>query len=186
VSETAGRGNGRPEARIVSASIELGRNDPRLVGSALHELAHALGYQGHPRRGDSILLRDARKLLETSVRVGKGGAFRDATVSALYAVPSGTVLARVPLAPGSTRSVDRLAAAALREGWVGPFLQVGDSEGRVSWLNARGRRVTLALSGLRAALENPSRLSIEPTPSATRWLEQRANEANEEATEGKP
>jgi len=159
------------DARMRAASIQLGRNDPRLVGSALHELGHALGFQGHPRRGDSIMRRDPKRLLETSVRVGKGGAFSDATLSALYALPSGTVLARLPLPAGRTAALDRLAAIARRKGWRGPWLQVGDTAGRIGWRGAGGAWVALRLTGLRAALEDPRKLAIEPDANAVRWLD---------------
>ena len=159
------------DAGMVAASIQLGRNDPRLVGSALHELGHALGFQGHPRRGDSIMLRDAKRLLATSVRVGRGGDFSDATLAALYALPSGTVLARLPLPSGRSAVLDRLAEIASQQGWRGPRLQVGDNAARIGWHDADGAWVFVRITGLRAALEDPGKLVIEAGESAARWLD---------------
>lgn len=179
VAECAVRGDASPrrraalDARMVLASIHLGRNDPRLVGTLLHELGHALGFQGHPRRGDSIMRRDAKRLLETSVRVGKGGAFSDATLAALYALRSGTVLARLALPVRHSAALDRLAEIARGEAWRGPLLQVGDNDGRVGWRDARGRRVFVRLGGLRAALDDTRKLSIEPGVRAELWLDER-------------
>lgn len=154
----------RVPARMLRASIQLGRQDPRFVGSALHELAHALGFQGHPRRGASILVRDAKQLLAASVSVGKGEAFSDPSLSALYALPIGTVLAELPLPPGHSAAVDQLVRRASREGWFGPLLQVGDRVGRVSWIALDGSSHRLRLRGLLGALDAPERLVIEPLP----------------------
>jgi hypothetical protein len=86
-------------------------------------------------------------------------------------LPSGTVLARLGLPPGRSAPLDRLAAIARREGWRGPLLQVGDNAGRVGWHDTGGTWVFVRLAGLRAALENPAKLAIEPGPSAARWLD---------------
>ena len=134
------------------------------MGSALHELAHALGFQGHPKRGDSILVRDPRALLKASVAVGRGDGFRDATLSALYALPSGTVLSRRPLPPRHTAALDAAAARAAAEGRRGPYLQVGDRLGRISWYGDDGSALAFRLRGLKSALQSPAKLEIEPLP----------------------
>lgn len=167
----AGGAGERLPARIVYASIQLARNDPRLVGSALHELGHALGFQGHPRRGDSIMLRDADRLRRTGDRVWNGASFTDATLAALYSVPSGTVLTRITLRPGETEPIDRLRAMGSAQGWRGPWLRVGDREGLVRWRTRRGRDVSVLLRGLSAALERPDGLVLEPDPVARRLLD---------------
>jgi len=161
----------RLRARMDYASIQLAHGDPRLVGTALHELGHALGFQGHPRRGDSIMVNDAERRLRTGERVLKGKRFRDATLAALYAVPSGTVLARRALPAGRTEPIDRLLAVAASAGWRGPFLRAGDTEGLVSWRTRRGREVGVLLRGLTVALNEPGRLVLEPSPAARRALE---------------
>lgn len=170
VVDPEGSGDRLP-ARMAYASIQLARDDPRLVGSALHELGHALGFQGHPRRGNSIMGKDKDRLLRTGERVLKGEGFDDATLAALYAVPSGTVLARWTLPPGRTEPIDRLLVVAASEGWRGPFLRAGDTEGLVSWRARRGREVRVRLRGLAVALYEPDRLVLEPAPAARRALE---------------
>ena len=104
-------------------------------------------------------------------RVMAGKAFDDAAVGALYAVPSGSVLGRLPLAKQHASAVDRLIAIGRRRGLIGPLLRVGDEEGRIAWLDPQGRAVSLRLSGLRQALRNPSRLAIEPSVRAKQLLE---------------
>ena len=103
-------------ARLVFASIQMARDDPRLAGTALHELGHALGFQGHASRGRTVMVRATDAVRLAGERVMAGKAFDDAAVGALYAVPSGSVVGRLPLAKQRTSSVDRLIAIGGRRG----------------------------------------------------------------------
>jgi hypothetical protein len=158
-------------ARLVFASIQMARDDPRLAGTALHELGHALGFQGHASRGRTVMVRATDAVRLAGERVMAGKAFDDAAVGALYVVPSGSVVGRLPLARQHTSAVDRLIAIGRRRGWIGPLVRVGDEEGRIGWLDPQGRAVSLRLSGLRQALRDPSRLAIEPSPRTRQLLE---------------
>jgi len=158
-------------ARLVFASIHLARDDPRLAGTVLHELGHALGFQGHASGGRTVMLRAIDAVRLAGERVMAGKAFDDAAVGALYAVPSGSVVARLPLAKQHASAVDRLIAIGRRRGLIGPLLRVGDEVGRIGWLDPQGRAVSLRLSGLRQALRDPSRLAIEPSVRARELLE---------------
>lgn len=169
-AEAAARGADPLPARMVLASIHLARGDPRLAGSALHELGHALGFQGHPTRGDTAMRTGAANVRRAGERAQRGEHRPDAALAALYAVPSGTVLARRALPAGRSADVDALLARARQQGWIGPLLRVGDREGRVAWLDGRGRPVSLVLSGLQAALDDPARLRVERTPRAAELL----------------
>lgn len=157
-------------ARIVYASIHLARGDPRLAGSALHELGHALGFQGHVRRGHSVMVDSAKEVRRAGEQVLDGRAWQDAAVEALYAVPSGTVLRRDALPPGRTQAVDALLTLARQHGWRGPLLRAGDAEGRIAWRERDGRLVKLKLEALRASLAEPAKLVVTPGPAAKRWL----------------
>jgi hypothetical protein len=168
-------------ARVVLASIHLARADPRLTGSALHELGHALGFQGHPRssrrirgqvpRNESVMGRDTEVVRLVGERVLAGKAFADASLAALYALPSGTVVQRLPLSPEGTEAVDRMLELGARGGLIGPLLRVGDDEGRVAWLDpASGVAASLRLEGLNQAREQSGSLSIEPSARARRLL----------------
>jgi hypothetical protein len=158
-------------ARIALASIQLGRGDPRLAGAAMHELGHALGFQGHPTRGDTVMRTGTRAARATTERLKQGEVAHDAALAALYAVPSGTLLARLALPPGHTDPVDRLQARGRREGWIGPLLRAGTTEGRVAWLDREGRPIALGLTGLSVALGDPGRLQIHPSPRAASLLD---------------
>ncbi len=157
-------------ARMVFASIQLGRGDPRLAGTLLHELGHALGFQGHPKRGESVMLHSTERVRLTGRRVLAGEPFSDAALRGLYAVPSGTVLRRLSLAPGQSAVVDRLAHLAAERGLRGPFIEVGDRAGRIGWSDARGSAPALHLGNLHQALRDPSKLSIEANREAARLL----------------
>ncbi|MGI9591178.1 MAG: hypothetical protein ACR2P8_07410 [Myxococcota bacterium] len=165
------RGDGALPARIAFASVHLARGDPRLTGSALHELGHALGFQGHPRRGDTVMAPGVKAARLAGERVRAGELSGDPALSALYAVPSGTVLARRSLPPERTRPFDRLAANAGRAGWSGPFARVGDEEGRLFWRDARGDAIAFTLTGLTPARQDPRRLVLTPNARARRELE---------------
>jgi hypothetical protein len=109
--------------------------------------------------------RAGRRLLEK-------GAFRDDTLRALYAVPSGTVVRRISLTPAQTRPVDRLFEIAERRDLVGPLLRVGDRDARIAWFAARGPPIALMVFDVDRALRNPATLAVVPTGPARRLLEE--------------
>ncbi len=164
------RDSGPLTAHLVFASIHLAENDPHLTGRALHELGHALGFQGHPRGGDTVMSPGMKAARLAGERVRKGTLRGDAALSALYALPSGTVLSRHALPPERTRPVDRLAERAARAGWSGPFVRVGDKMGRFFWRDARGDSIAITLTGLTASRKDPLRLELTPDPRAEREL----------------
>ncbi|MDJ0852201.1 MAG: hypothetical protein QNK04_27845 [Myxococcota bacterium] len=176
----------RLPARLVKARVRVARNDPRLVGTLLHELGHALGFQGHapkakgrgrrgsPRARGTIMRRDTELLREAGERVLEGEPFHDPSLAALYALPSGTVLGRLPISRERTRLVDRMLEIGLARGLVGPLVRVGDEEGRIAWLDPENGRVArLLLRGLEPALRDPERLEIEPSSRVRALLEGR-------------
>lgn len=161
----------RLEARIARASIHAARGDLRLVGSVMHELGHALGFQGHARRGSTAMLRDTDAIRRSGERVLAGKTHSDATLQALYAVPSGSVVRSFPLS--DTHVVDGLVALGRERGWIGPLLRVGDHEGRMLWYERDGTEIIVLLEGLQQAQKHPERLVIDPWRRAKRLLEER-------------
>ena len=134
----------RLEARIALASIHAARGDLRLAGSVIHELGHALGFQGHARRGSTAMLRDTNAIRRSGERALAGRTHSDATLQALYAVPSGSVVRNIPLS--DTHVVDRLVALGRERGWIGPLLRVGDHEGRMQWYERNGTEIVVLLT----------------------------------------
>jgi hypothetical protein len=181
-SGAAPRGERLP-ARLVFASIHLrvewidplGRRtalEPAdLAGAALHELGHALGFQGHVRSGESAMRYQVEATRRAGRRLLAGEPFRDETLRALYSVPSGEVVGRLPLPPGRTQPVDRLLALARTGALEGPVARMGDREGQVLFRDADGAAYAVWLRGVAAALAGqPEDLILMPGPRAERLL----------------
>jgi len=161
-------------ARLVRATVvlrregrdALGRPVPltpdELAGAALHELGHALGFQGHARRGDTVMLRSTEAVRRAGRRVRAGRPFADATLRALYAVPSGAVVERRAVGPAHTRPVDRMRRLARERGWTGPTVRVGDRAARIAWEDANAPTGRLLLEGLQKGTFLPFCLSHCP------------------------
>jgi len=139
-----GRGE-RLEASLVSALVVLRRENldwkggrvalsrEERLGAALHELGHALGFQGHPRRGDTVMLRSVDHVRWAGAALEAGEPFYDASLAALYALPSGTVLARRRLPAGRTRELDAASQGAAADGDRDWWIRVGDRAARLHW-----------------------------------------------------
>jgi hypothetical protein len=172
-------------AEIVFARISLRRSDrdalgrsvplsdAEILGSALHELGHALGYQGHARRGATVMRSSVDHVRRVGRRVLEGRDFEDTGLEALYRVPSGTVVGRSDLPDGRTARIDRLRALAPQLGLTGPFVRVGDHAARIAWLDADGAAHGFLVEGLRDALSDPESLYLAADELALRLTESR-------------
>jgi hypothetical protein len=159
-------------AEIVFARISLRRSDrdalgrsvplsdAEILGSALHELGHALGYQGHARRGATVMWSSVDHVRRVGRRVLEGRDFEDAALEALYRVPSGAVVGRSDLPDGRTAQIDRLRELAPQLGLTGPFVRVGDHAARIAWLDADGIAHGFLVEGVRDALSDPESLHL--------------------------
>jgi hypothetical protein len=175
----------RVAAALVSARVSLRRTKPdllgreralepaELLGAALHELGHAFGFQGHARSGSVVRLE-----VEEVRRAGRdrlrGAGFEDAALRALYALPSGSVLAHRALAPELRAPYEALRAAALRAALVGPRIEVGDREARFLWRDAQGRAYQLLVPDWPAQLSGRSARAPLLLPRAAALVERRA------------
>jgi hypothetical protein len=169
---SAARAEARLPARMARARIGLRRgqldwrghrvalDDAQRLGSALHELGHALGFQGHARGGVGVMHGNLEHVRDVGRAVLAGQGFHDASVTALYRVASGTLVARSALPPGRSGAVDRLAALAARRGDGSLWVRVGDRTGRVAWIGDDGAEVRVFLRGLHASLRDPRRLEL--------------------------
>lgn len=149
----------RVEAEVVRASIHLRRENTDLIGrpvelspdrelgAAIHELGHALGFPSHAVTGNSIMGRSVDHVRRVGRDVLDGKRLGGATLPALYAVPSGVVVGRVPLAPENRKRLGRLAALAREKGWEGPEVRVGDRSSRIVWWDASNRPVGFLVAG---------------------------------------
>ena len=165
----------RLDARLARARIRIVRREvdewdeqdhawfaAEVAGVALHELAHALGFQGHARFGGGLLAPDTRESTRVGRAVLAGAGLSEPTLRALYALPSGVVLERTPVPPVRTESVD--ASLAVFAGEDGPYVRVGDRSGRVCWRLPDGRPWGLTLTSIDTARRRPERLVLLPDP----------------------
>ncbi len=159
VSET-GRADAPVVGRIQRAEIRIRRHivdsagrvrdalPEEWVGAMLHELAHALGFQGHAVAGRSLVQLEQRQLRQLGRRALAGEPVPAPNLSALFALPQGTWLGDVPLTErGERAQVEALAAVATesaRRGPAsGPWSAAGDREARLVWRWADGTRIQL-------------------------------------------
>lgn len=159
-----------PGARLAGASIHVARGDPHPRLTLLHELGHALGFQGHAPHGRTLMLARESEVLAQARRIEAGAPLDDAALRALYAVPSGSIVAERDLPRERTALADRLAALARERGLRGPWLRAGDRSGLIGWADAAGRRFTLRIEGARRALRDPAALRLAPASRAAEAL----------------
>jgi hypothetical protein len=154
-------------AGLDTRNHRIALDEAEQLGAVLHELGHALGFQGHAEWGDTVMVRSVDAVRAVGRHILDGAAFRDDTVAALYRVDSGTVVARAAL-PGGSAPVDRLAALAAREGDGSLLVRTGDRTGRVAFVDASGSPLRVYLRHLPASLRDPRRLELaaDPLPAA--------------------
>ncbi len=170
-------------AEVYGAVVRVARRTPpdvrhhdkaltqeQIAGIALHEIGHALGFQGHVSYGDTAMVRSRDDVAARGRALMRGERVTDATLRALYALPSGAVVQRTPVSPARTEAVDRLAEAAVRLRLRGPYVRVGDRDGRVFWRDAQGEEYGVAVTNVRRALSEPERLLLLPEPRAQALL----------------
>jgi len=157
-------------AHLVGASIQLARDDPNPRLTLLHELGHALGFQGHAPRGRTLMLSRHAAVVASAGRVSDAAPLEDAALRALYAVPSGAIVARIPVSRSQTLPADRLRAVAAERGLAGPFARMGDREGLLWWAGGVGGRLALRIEGAQGALRNPDALRLSPASPGSRRI----------------
>jgi len=170
-------------AQLVFATVLLRREEhnvlgktvahtpEEMLGSALHELGHALGFQGHTQRGNTVMNISVDAVRRIGRRVLQGGRFEDEALRALYTVPSGVVVGRASLPATRTEPVDRMARIALRRDFTGPFVRVGDRAARLDWRDASGRVYPLLTLPVGEVLRDPESLRIRALGAAAELVE---------------
>lgn len=170
-------------ARLVAAEVVLARSLPgaplrerpelseaELVALALHELGHALGFQGHPGGGRTVVARLPATFDELGRAALAGRPLRDPTLAALYALPSGTVLRVDRVPPVRTEPLDRLVQLAGRSGWGPPRVRVGDAVARIALRTGNAEVAAVRIPGIPALLRRAGRLVLLPDARARRLL----------------
>jgi hypothetical protein len=144
----------RASVRVASVQADaLGRPTPlsevEVFAALLHELAHALGFAGHVGAGDSPLRLASGDVRRVGRRAWRGEPLDWPTLRALYAVPSGAILARSSVAPETARLARLLgvAVAAGGSGFEGPFARSGERSAEIFWRIAGVRYLLWARRG---------------------------------------
>ena len=170
-------------ADLVHASIQMRRGTQNLIGefvplseeelfgALLHELGHALGYPSHPTRGSSVMTSNVDEVRRIGRRVLAGDRFRDATLAALYAVPSGTSVGRLEISEDRHDELVRLSALASAAGWRGPYVRVGDRSARLFWREPDGGQARLTVDDWAQALHTADALRLQPNARVHRLLQ---------------
>lgn len=172
-----------PRAALVSAEITLARtvgpdfrgrsrelSASEHLGAWVHEIGHALGYQGHWRRGDDPMRVEPDFQRLVGERLRAGGRLTSPALAALYRRPSGTTLRRDPVPVERTADVTRLAELARGADLAGPFLRSGDTFARIFWKEADGREYGVQIPVLEKLLDDPKWFHPLPEPAARREL----------------
>ena len=164
----------RVQAEIVWASVHLVRRaedplgrwisleDDELLGAALHELGHALGYSAHPLLGASIMQRTTDEVRKMGGRVAAGESLVDPNLVALYSLPSGVIVGEIGLSPEPMRRLALFDASARRAGLFGPYSRVGDTSARYFYRDAQGTPFALGVRSWPRAISEPAKIIFEP------------------------
>jgi len=161
------------------------------VGVLMHELAHALGFQGHPAVGDSVLVlaRDVlrragrRALAEEPIGLGP--------LADLYALPPGRPLGIPALMPASRVWLDRisrqLAQRAVEGATVsGPWASVGDRAAQLEWWVDARQRLRVVFPGWARRLRAGEAIVAWPDRVTRAWLDRLPRARGPGATAGAP
>lgn len=142
-------------ARLESASVRIRRaradglgrvrplDDVELLATLLHELGHALGYSTHSLGGETVMRLAPTEVRRMARSVAVGRPLRDATLAALYALPSGVVTARSPAPSEAITTLRVFSMLADRRSWGRPHTRSGTRTAEVWWPRTDGARVVL-------------------------------------------
>jgi len=155
---------------------EIMLNMDELVGVALHELGHALGFPGHVATPDSVMTKTTDTVRRFGRRLLAGDGFAAPSLVALYALPSGTVVGSAPLEEGAMAAFDAAKALAESRSWRGPFIRVGESRANLNWRSGGSVVASLEVRDYFEGLRTGTPLSFSEIPfeRALRALERPA------------
>ncbi|MBM4385718.1 MAG: hypothetical protein FJ091_20410 [Deltaproteobacteria bacterium] len=159
--------------RVASArGAERALAREELLGMLAREIAHALGWLGDARPGDAARRGSLAEAARVGARIRAGQPLASAALSALYAQPSGSVVAKAAATPlSATRPVDRLARLAEQHSLAGPFLRTGRDAGRVFWRDtATGDEYGAQVVAHAKLLRAPGAVQLALEPRARRAL----------------
>ena len=171
-----GEEEGAVNAHLSWASIHLNRSlaswkgvrvpldEDEMLGAMLHELGHALGFSGHARLGNSIMVADKAQVRRIARRVREGSALPAPELVALYRLTSGIRVGRLPISSKEMLRLEDLQARALEAGLSGPYSRVGDRLAEFFYRGERGERIGVRAEDYLLALEGKRAPTLTPLP----------------------
>ena len=147
----------RSIADLIGRAVPL--SETELLGAAVHELGHALGFSGHVARGDSVM--SAHGQIDSARRWGRrieaGEPLEAATLAALYAVPSGARVRWLPLERRQVARLVELSGRAAAAGLRGPWVRVGSESARLFFRDDAGEIYAAVVLDWLAVQREPER-----------------------------
>ncbi len=147
-----------------------------LLGAAVHELGHALGFSGHVAWGSSLM--SAHGQLDAARRWGRrleaGRALDAPTLAALYALPSGVRVGSLRLDDAKLAPLLALARAAQGAELDGPFVRVGEPSARFFWRDRAGASVAAVIANWDRVVREPGLFFVRMNLSARTLLRRSA------------
>ena len=146
------------------------------VGALMHELAHALGFSGHTRDGDSVLVLEQSRLRAAGRRALASESAEDPTLNALYALPVGQLLGDRSLTPASHSTLDEIRSflemhRSMHRSSVVSTSTVGDRAARIRWRLPDGSHVGVRFPRWRDELRSGADVTLVAEPATARRLE---------------
>ena len=135
-----------------------------LVGAALHELGHALGFPGHVATSSSVMAKSTDTVRRFGRRLLSEGRFAAPSLAALYALPSGTVVGRAQMSKEEIALFDAARLFAQSRNWRGPFVRVGERSANFHWLSGKSPAGRLEVRSYRASLESGAPFLFSASP----------------------
>jgi hypothetical protein len=147
-----------------------------LLGAAVHELGHALGFSGHVAWGSSLM--SAHGQLDSARRWGRrleaGRALEAPTLGALYALPSGVRVGSLRLDDAKLAPLLELARVAQVAELNGPFVRVGEPSARFFWRDRAGSSVAAVVANWDRVIREPGLFFVRMNRSARTLLRRSA------------
>lgn len=167
-------------ARLLRAEIVLRRShtdiggnkialsDDEFVGTALHELGHALGFAGHVATDRSIMTRSTDRVRRFGRELRAAGTLAAPTLLALYTLPSGARLGEWSVSKNAAGLFRKAKFYAAERGWSGPRIRVGERNASLVWFDDKGIVAALTIEGYAAALRAGRPIEFSPSAFASR------------------
>jgi hypothetical protein len=110
--------------------------------------------------------RTTDEVRKIGARVASGAPLVDPNLRALYALPSGVVVGRIPLSPDSARLLGRFDTNARKVDLDGPFSRVGDTRTRYFYRGDQGAAYALTARPWRQGRGKTAEIAFEANAAA--------------------